>query len=118
VAIGWKLHRGLGAPLGCPYKARVPVKVAGGPYGIPARAGFDPEPARHASEALRVRLAGLTLMAPICVKWSPVPALVDGAPVLAVVKQTALAVRRGHWQGTSDGFAALCRLAGLQTQAA
>jgi hypothetical protein len=53
VAIGWKLHRGLGAPLGCPYKARVPVKVAGGPYGIPARAGFDPETARHASEALR-----------------------------------------------------------------
>ena len=44
--------------MGCPYKARVPVKVAGGPYGIPARAGFDPETARHASEALRVPQSG------------------------------------------------------------
>lgn len=62
MAIRWKVHRGLGAPLGCPYKARVPVKVAGGPYGPPS-AGFDPETARHASEALPVGATGRTVAA-------------------------------------------------------
>jgi uncharacterized membrane protein YkvA (DUF1232 family) len=36
----------------------------------------------------------------------------------SMVRRVGLEPLRGHWPGTPDGFAALCRLAGLQTQPA
>jgi len=43
-------------------------------------------------------------------------AIVVVAVLRSVVRKVGLEPLRGQWMGTPDGFAALCRLAGLQTQ--
>jgi uncharacterized membrane protein YkvA (DUF1232 family) len=45
-------------------------------------------------------------------------AIVAAAVLRSVVRAVGLEPLRGHWSGTPDGFAALCRLAGLQSQPA
>ena len=74
---------------------------------------------------VRVRLA--LLMAYLAL---PIDLIPDFIPILgyaddailvvavlrSVVRKVGLEPLRGHWPGTSDGFAALCRLAGLDSQ--
>ena len=76
---------------------------------------------------VRVRLALLMMYLALPIDLIPdfIPVLgyADDAIVVvfvlrSVVRRVGLEPLRGHWPGTSDGFAALCRLAGLQTQAA
>jgi len=43
-------------------------------------------------------------------------AIVVVAVLRSVVRKVGLEPLRGHWPGTLDGFAALCRLAGLDSQ--
>jgi len=43
-------------------------------------------------------------------------AIVVVAVLRSVVRKVGLEPLRGHWPGTPDGFAALCRLAGLKAQ--
>lgn len=43
-------------------------------------------------------------------------AIVVVAVLRSVVRRVGLEPLRGHWPGTPDGFAALCRLAGLKAQ--
>jgi len=76
---------------------------------------------------VRVRLALLMMYLALPIDLIPdfIPVLgyADDAIVVvfvlrSVVRRVGLEPLRGHWPGTPDGFAALCRLAGLQTQAA
>ncbi len=45
-------------------------------------------------------------------------AIVAVAVLRSVVRRVGLEPLRGHWSGTPDGFTALCRLAGLQSEPA
>ncbi len=42
-------------------------------------------------------------------------AIIVVAVLRSIVRRVGLEPLRGHWPGTPDGFAALCRLAGLPT---
>lgn len=73
---------------------------------------------------VRVRL--WLLLAYLAIPIDPIPdfipvlgyaddAIITTAVLRAVVRRAGIQVVRRHWPGTDDGFAALCRLAGLAT---
>jgi uncharacterized membrane protein YkvA (DUF1232 family) len=70
---------------------------------------------------LGVLLAYLALPIDLIPDFIPVLGYADDAIVVvavlrSVVRTVGLEPLRGQWTGTPDGFAALCRLAGLHTQ--
>ena len=74
---------------------------------------------------VRVRLAllmaYLALPIDLIPDFIPVLGYADDAIIVvfvlrSVVRKVGLEPLRGHWPGTPDGFAALCRIAGLQSQ--
>ena len=74
---------------------------------------------------VRVRLAllmaYLALPIDLIPDFIPVLGYADDAIIVvfvlrSVVRKVGLDPLRGHWPGTADGFAALCRLAGLRSQ--
>ncbi|MFE0680587.1 YkvA family protein [Streptomyces sp. NPDC058961] len=78
------------------------------------------------SRGVRIRLALLMayLACPIDLipDFLPVIGYADDAIIVAfvlrgVVRQAGIGPLRAHWPGTEDGFAALCRLTGLDLQA-
>ncbi len=79
------------------------------------------------ARGVRIRLAllmvYLALPIDLIPDFIPVLGYADDAIVVvavlrSVVRRVGLEPLRGHWPGTPDGFAALCRLAGLQPQSA
>ena len=77
---------------------------------------------RSLPRAVRVRL--WLLMAYLAVPFDLVPdvipvlgyaddAIIVAAVLRSVVRRAGVEVVRGHWPGSSDGFAALCRITGL-----
>ncbi len=77
--------------------------------------------------SVRVRLGMLMLYLALPIDLIPdfIPvlgyaddAVVAVAVLRSVVRRVGLEPLEGHWPGTPDGFAALCRLAGLQAKPA
>ncbi|HEX6402507.1 MAG TPA: DUF1232 domain-containing protein [Pseudonocardiaceae bacterium] len=77
---------------------------------------------RSLPRAVRVRL--WLLMAYLAVPFDLVPdvipvlgyaddAIIVAAVLRSVVRRAGIEAVRGHWPGSSDGFAALCRITGL-----
>jgi uncharacterized membrane protein YkvA (DUF1232 family) len=73
---------------------------------------------RNARVALALLLAYLASPLDLVPDFIPVLGFADDAIIVAavlrwVVRRAGVSVVRRHWPGTADGFAVLCRLAGL-----
>ena len=81
----------------------------------------DPTLPRGVRVRLGLLMAYLALPIDLIPDFIPVLGFADDAIVVvavlrSVVRRVGLEPLRGQWTGTPDGFAALCRLAGLQSQ--
>jgi Protein of unknown function (DUF1232) len=116
-----------------PFGAQLPHTSAGAFAAGGLRPGGGPADGKNLTtdstlpRGVRVRLAllmvYLALPIDLVPDFIPVLGYADDAVVAVfvlrgVVRRVGLEPLRGHWSGTQDGFAALCRLAGLETQAA
>ncbi|MEP7192098.1 MAG: DUF1232 domain-containing protein [Actinomycetota bacterium] len=83
----------------------------------------DPTLPRGVRVRLALLMVYLALPIDLIPDFIPVLGYADDAIVAvfvlrSVVRRVGLECLRRHWLGTPDGFAALCRVAGLQAQAA
>ncbi len=82
------------------------------------RLAADPALPRSVRAGLALLLGYLALPFDLIPDFVPVVGYADDAIIVAVVlrwvvRRAGIAALRRHWPGTADGFAALCRLAGL-----
>ncbi|GAA3428121.1 DUF1232 domain-containing protein [Streptosporangium nondiastaticum] len=130
---GWDLLLGVAAALALTWVALVAVLVAVRPRGdllrealrllpdvlrLVRRLAADPELPRGVRIRLALLLAYLAFPLDLVPDFIPVLGYADDAIVVtatlrSVVRRAGLPAVRRHWPGTEDGFAVLCRLAGL-----